>query len=341
VAATPINDAGNKSTTPPRWIAAGARRDDGQDAWVLGPNLLVITRNGGGRWSRLSLPVEADTVRAAAVLPNKVVAIARSHATEGVGIDTRTRQGWERQTVRLGMPVGNAEIVDDHGTLVGAIIDKQTSAQFSEARWLSAPAAGVGWRMHAAPAASSVSDLDGTLWLVGGTAHSLVYRSTDDGASWTKIAIPASPKLSRSRTLSPAEAGPRGPVLVATGGRLSELIVGSSSAGTPFDNGPILRLGGYGVDGNISTASGVLWAMSPRRKIARVALKGNRVTVVQAHGLPANSSTSIYAVSARRALAFQSGDGCSHNKKNCREQQGIFATDDGGRSWRPAPNPLG
>lgn len=333
------------TSSGPPYIAAGARRDAGADGWVLGSRSLAVTRNGGRSWTELPLPATAPSIVDVSVLSRKTVAVVASRSADTLRIavlaDDASR--WQEQRVSVDMPVGSAQVVAQGGHLAGVMVTGEAGSNWSWGSWLRTPEAGVSWHAQRAPVGGQVTDMGGTLWLVGGVADASVYTSGDDGSTWQKVSLPMTPLGGAPAAFGPVQEDVKHLVVTATTTHSTEVITGASGAsGWQWTAGPVLSLGGEygtGAPAVTSVAGGVLWVLSPANEMARVTLATGHVTTVKAVGLPANGTIELHATSGTSAWATYATQVCHGGKRNCASVTGIAATADGGATWDIIRNP--
>lgn len=330
------------------FVAGGARADDGLDGWVLGTDVVSITRDGGASWERLALPQlgRSSGVADVSVLPGEVVIVVGNDANETATVyidkSSSPRCRWRRLTaVAVLGGVAHAEVVDANGVLQGVMITAATGSAFSSGVFLGTPDAGRSWRLHRAPVGGVVTVANG-LWLVGGVTNEDVYLSRDGGARWQPVHIPVT--LAGMVGFGPVASDGDQAVLTATAGSTTQVVTGDPVASRwSWTAGPVLRLGGQyggGAAALSSLAEGVLWVISPTDRVARVVLSRGRVSEASGNGLPFNGSLSLYAMSDRAAWAVYSSFSCSYPKSGCPQIQGLLRTADGGRQWSVMRDPL-
>ncbi|MHB8246617.1 MAG: beta propeller repeat protein [Acidimicrobiales bacterium] len=351
-ASSTTNAPSHRSTSPTpnhalSFVAAGARLDDGNDAWVLGKSSLAVTRNGGAQWTRLPLPTLPSGYRVidVSVLPTETVAVvANPGGYSSMEIDTiaRGQSRWQSTTVSAGTDVGAAEIIDSNGVLAGVMITQMGSSAVSAGVWLATPDAGKTWRVDRAPV-GGVATIASGVWLVGGVPNSSVYFRPDGGSGWERIRIPVT--IAGPVSYGPIYADGGRIVLTASAGTVTQVVTGSR--GGPiwrWRDGPVLRLGGKyggGAPALSSLADGILWVVSPVDRVGRVALTAGKISEAKGHGLPANGgSLALYAMGGQAAWAVFSSFSCSHPKSGCPATQGLLRTTDGGAVWKVMPDPL-
>ncbi|MGB6770530.1 MAG: hypothetical protein WBF51_00795 [Candidatus Dormiibacterota bacterium] len=344
---TPTVSPSITPAVPALYVAAGARVDAGQDQWVVSQSSLAVTRDGGGSWTHLPLPAKSSEIVAITVLPTETVAVTEVSPFASVTIDTMTvgETAWQPHTVNVaGGQVGTVQIVDSNGTLAGLMIVLTTSAQFSQGVWLGTPDGGKTWQTQPTPVGGTASAVAGGLWLVGGVLNQDVYLSSDSGASWDLISVPAT--VGSSVAYGPVQADESGVVLTATLANSGEtqVVTGSDSgSGWHWTDGPILSLGGQsgaGAPALSSVADGVLWIVSPVNEVGLVTLSSGRVSQVSASGLPSNGTLSLSAYNSQAAVATYSTYVCPAGKSGCTMEAGMVATTDGGQVWSPIADPF-
>ncbi len=104
-------------------LASGALADAPQNQWVLGSSALAVSRDGGTKWTQVPLPAPPNTVNGVAVLPSETIVLTGS-GTEDLGINvlSGTSASWQGQTVHLGLPIGESQLVEANGLPIGVMV---------------------------------------------------------------------------------------------------------------------------------------------------------------------------------------------------------------------------
>lgn len=335
------------STVPPNaspsFVLAGAGSGG---AWLLRRTSLEVTRDGGADWSALSPPTATEPITDVSVLGDRTVAVGskRGDTTLSVYIHEKGSSTWQARQLVLEAPMQSAEIVASSGSLVGIMVTEDGGNR-SAGEWIGTADDGATWEAHAAPVGGVVTDVSGSLWLVGGTSSTLVYTSPDGGHTWNRADLPAPSGAGASPAYGPVEPDGAGVVLTATtaGSGTVQLVEGSPSGGYfTWTEGPAIATGGQfgaGAPADSSFAAGTLWVLGPGTSVARVALATGHVSAAIPKGAPENGSIAVYATSSTSAWAVYSTYDCASGKSDCVAASGIVSTVDGGRSWAPVALP--
>jgi hypothetical protein len=162
--------------------------------WVARADRIGVTRDGGRSVTLLAtLPVPRDQVADVAVLPGLRGAVeVASVGLRGPAIFRSTDGGsrWSQLKVpALSGQSGSAQFVEDPSGVVELQVIDTTSSSFSAGEWFT-PLSDGTWGVHVEPAGGAVTRAGSALWLAGGNQNQSLYRSADNGATWTPVAAP-------------------------------------------------------------------------------------------------------------------------------------------------------
>lgn len=334
-------------------VASGTDRQDPENEWVLGSSGLAITRDGGRKWAKVTLPL-AD-VNDVAVLPSETIVLA-GNGSQSLSIDTLIsgQNAWTNRVIPLAasQQIGSSEIVDANGIPIGVMVTLQSSSQFSHGLWIATPDGGKTWQSHEAPVGGTVTSTSGDLWLVGGVINSLIFQSSNNGATWNAVTLPLQQPTGQTYALAPVYSAETGDsaVLTATvasssGSNYSSVVIltghQSGSQWTWKSVTTIKLKGSYGGGAGPATAysNGTFWILSPDQ-VARVNISTSQVSIVSPDGLPAATTLILSALNSQTAWISYSVVSCAATKRDCASTTGLSATIDGGEVWSPYPNPL-
>jgi len=164
----------------------------GGGGWALSNVGVQVTEDGGAKWGVLNSPIPATSVESVIVSGNSVWVAAVENSALVVEASNDSGGSWTSQVLpSLGLPVANVTLVGDGKSLVGAAFNFQSSSNFSNGGWLGYSNASNSWNYHSTPFGGSVTDINGTLWLVGGPINTQLAVSTNQGDSWTVRSIPS------------------------------------------------------------------------------------------------------------------------------------------------------
>jgi photosystem II stability/assembly factor-like uncharacterized protein len=324
--------------------------------WISDGTVLAWTADGGKAYTRArALPVALGTIWDVAVTegrlyvvappPDSTVAYPAPQVFEsGDGGSTWHRQALPAATTQY----GSAKFVISAHRVVALAVTDTTSSAFSQGEWYSHAVDGT-WTHHDAPSGGAASSTDGTQWLVGDAVDDTVYRTTDAGRSWRRVAVP-SQYHGTWVAYSPPEAFADGSLVLsatvpnAAGDHATLITYRSVNEG---DTWTLIAApttpGGYGggVAASSSVAGRSVWYVSPSgppgssddsSRVTRVATNG-AVTSVTAETLP-DQLTSLSALSDTEAIATVPGTSyCTTTLLVCGSSDTIVRTTDGGHTW--------
>lgn len=343
--AAPAQPAGPATGPTDQKRVTDARLVAGELGWATTPTGLFVTTDAGSRWRRWTLPVPPETVLAVALLsPTQALVASNTDTTVQVSSTGDAGATWKRSD--LGAVTGGpaaAEFGYEGGRVAGLLVKRASSTNFSLADWY-ATGDGATWARHDAPAAGHVSySGDGTLWLAGGPAQDQLFNSSDDGATWAEVALPANVPAGM-RALEAPTSRPDGlTVLPVTlgGDRTSQVVflttrdkgkswkeaaraqvAASVGAGTPIPSGP-------------AAAGNTLVVVAPDgSEVVRVPLTGGQARRIKPRGLR-KGVVGVRLTSEKVGWAKSESTTCSDDKTTCTTTSELLVTRDGGDTWQP------
>jgi hypothetical protein len=255
-----------------------------------------------------------------------------------VGSTTDGGVSWTTFRIEPGIQPGAVTLAADADTDV-VLVQETTGANFSSAIVYVGNAARSEWDRHDAPAAGELTlDSAGRLWLTGGVQHQQVWISEDLGQTWHEVGLPS---IGKSFTLAQPATLPDGTTLIGVtlnGPETAELYLKSSDAGRTWQQvGRIDDLGP--TEAGIALASAVVdskhWMVTTPAadQVLATASAGQDFSRVSATGLRPGIVAMSFATSSQGWAVTASGT-CGGNKADCTFDQSLFATNDGGRTWR-------
>jgi len=358
---------GSGSGPPSNPIVGGAGgegvRFGSGDGYYLTPTQLYVTNDGGKSLVPVSPPVSVSSLVSSiggVGLAGDAVLLAVTSSgpstttspdaapTLGITIYRSTDDGatWNSsQLSNVDQLPARYQFVTDGSHVVGLLVQATTSAQFSAGNWYSTSDDGATWTHDAIPSGGTVTDLSGTLWLVGGPLDDQLYISTDNGTSWTASSVP-SPSASDQPTpyaLSPPLLASDGNVIVVATEPYSEptqvKVYSSADNGNTWSAVGSTNLPaefGAGSGAAIGIAGNVLWLPVQKADGTNV-LTTFDVTSGSSQQIPMTGFngyiTDLQITKDQDALATIAFQGCASGKTGCTFASGLVVTSDGGHTW--------
>jgi len=301
--------------------------------WVITPDQLLLSHDGGVTLSPTEVPVPAGTVRAAHFLDARTGVVAAATG-DSITVAT-TRNGgrsWQTSTVPSATPspTGYSSLNVSFGDQThGAILAKTATSQaFSLGTIFVTADGGASWSPHPAPEAGvvQVEPGGGRIWLAGANLHS----STDQGQDWTQSELSLAGPVSAT-TVSPP-IGARLPVTVLVNEHTEVQLLTTTDDGRSWNQPTRLA-----VHGRTGTGVRLATASTPDGPIIYDTVAGHAYhpdgTDLQPSGLPDGIQTVTFARNSRNGWALASHGTCTNNKQNCTYQHDLLTTTDGGHTW--------
>ena len=301
--------------------------------WVLTPDQLLISQDGGRTFSAVDVPIPAGTARAAYfATPETGVVTASSGQSLTVARTTDGGRAWRTTTVpgAAATPAGysslNMSFGDDaHGAVLARAA---TSQAFSLATIFITTDGGTSWSAHPAPEAGVVHvEPGGRIWLAGTTLN----NSTDQGRHWTLSTLALAGPVT-SATISPPIAATL-PVTVLVDDRAEVQLLTTTDGGRSW--GEPTRLPVHG-----KTGPGVRLAVTntPSGPVVYDTIAGHAYRQTGADLRPSGLTDGIQTVTFisnnHAGWALASHGTCNTNKRSCSYRHNLLATTDGGTTWR-------
>jgi len=301
--------------------------------WVLTPDRLLVSQDGGATLTPLDVPVPAGEVRAAYFVDASTGTVAAA-AGESVTVAT-TRNGgrsWRTTTVRgpAVSPAGYSSLTISFGDGAhGAIAARAATSQaFSLGTIFATTDGGANWSARQAPEAGVVRvEPGGRIWLAGATLHS----STDQGQNWARSELALAGPVTAA-AVTPPLAGTV-PVTVLTGERTEVQLLTTTDDGRTWGQPARLPIHGR-------TGPGVRLAVAntPAGPVVYDNVAGHAYrrdgTDLRPSGLTEGVQTVTFAAGGQHGWALASHGTCAADKQNCRYTHILLATTDGGATWR-------
>jgi len=303
--------------------------------WVLTPDQLFTSHDGGHTFSAVDVPIPAGTARAAHfATPETGIVTASSGQSLTMARTTDGGRTWRTTAVsgaapaRAGYSSLNISFGDD---AYGAVLARAATSQaFSLATIFITTDGGTSWSAHPAPEAGVVRvEPGGRIWLAGATLNS----STDHGRHWSPSALALAGPVTAA-TVSPPTATTL-PVTVLVGDRTEVQLLTTTGGGHSW--GDPTRLPVHG-----RTGPGVRLAVTdtPSGPVVYDTVAGHAYrqtgTDLRPSGLTDGVQSVTFTSDNRTGWALAGHGTCGANKRNCSYHHNLLVTTDGGATWRTA-----
>jgi len=305
--------------------------------WVLTPDELLVSNDGGGAFTPLDVPAPAGAVRAAFFADERTGTVA-AVAGDAITVATTTDQGRTWRTKRVtdpaASPAGYSSLSmsfgdESHGAIAARVA---TSQAFSLATVLVTADGGRSWAARPAPEAGIVGvEPGGRIWLAGSALHT----STDQAQTWTRsgLAIAGQPA---AITVTPPAAGTLPVTVLASGpagDRTEVQLLTTSDGGLTWgrpDRVPVRGVAGPGVPLAVADTPGGPVVYD---NVAGHAYRRDG-TDLRPTGLADGIRSVTFAAGGDHGWALAGHGGCLDGKQDCWYQHHLLATTDGGATWR-------
>lgn len=315
--------------------------------WVLTPDRLLLTQDGGRTFSAAAVPVPATDARAAyfrddhvgyvVAASGNVLTVARTSDggrswQVGAARDTAAPLGSRTEYGRLRMSFGD----QTHGAVLA---QTSASAMSSTATLFATEDGGASWSARSAPANGEIrTEPGGRIWLAGGVVGDQLYSSPDLGRHWSSATVDVGGQVSAKAVSPPV--GDVLPVTVVTSadtGQTQVALLTSADGGRSWRGGDRVAVQGrtgagvrvpVGFTGHgplvLDTAGG--HAYLPHRA-------GTAAADLRPAGLPEGSDAVTFAPDGLSGWVLAVYGKCAHGKSECTLYHALLATSDGGTTW--------
>jgi hypothetical protein len=301
--------------------------------WVLTPDALLFTHDGGVTFDTAALPLPAGPARSAYFrdAANGVVAAVDGDSV----VVARTADGgrsWSTGKVHdpSVSPTGYSTIAMSFGDKVdGAILARTATSQaFSMATLFATADGGVSWSSQPAPEAGQLSvEPGGRTWVAGQTLDA----TTDQGRTWVRAQVPLD-GTATATTLS-APIGAQLPVTVVDGDQTSVQLFTSKDQGRTWDSPVRTRVQaktGPGVRLPVaSTGTGLVIFDT----VGGHAYRAQNGTDLHPSGLPDGVTSATFAGGGDAGWALAAYGNCANGKQDCTMHHELVGTTNAGASW--------
>lgn len=354
----------------PTAVPQPLRVDDGQlvsdqTGWVRSGSELYITTNAGASWRRVDLPADPPAGRVVALSGPEhfmTLGLAKGHLslfeTDDGGAKWReTPLAPNRQLAAYEFGPGSirADLETSGTSSAGALVSVGLTDSYHSVYF--ATREGRTWTHHDAPGGRDgpgcrgmALATDGTAWLAcGGVVSERLYRTTDEGATWTPISLSvAGVPAGGTVAISAPRAFRGGPVILplttaSPDGTGSARFFVSRDGGQSFSEAARVALEtgiGAGVAAPAAVVAPDFWVVAEPSGSRLYTFTGSaRPTVVSPNGLSQGVDSISFATPSKgwAVTTTRTCDQTAPNGKgiNCTNRSGIVATGDGGENWEP------
>ena len=305
--------------------------------WVLTPDELLVSDDGGGTFSPVDVPAPAGAVRAAFFVDERSGAVAAA-AGGSITVATTTDQGRTWRTKRVTDPAANPAGYsslslsfgdESHGAIAARVA---TSQAFSLATVLVTSDGGRSWAAHPAPEAGVVNvEPGGRIWLAGSALHT----STDHARTWTRSELALSGQPAAVAVTPPAAGTLPATVLASgpAGDRTEVQLLTTNDGGLTWgrpDRVPVRGVAGPGVRLAVANLPGGPVVYD---NVAGHAYRRDG-TDLRPTGLADGIQSVTFAAGGDHGWALAGHGSCLNGKQDCSYQHHLLATTDGGAAWR-------
>lgn len=311
--------------------------------WVLTPDQLLLTQDGGRTFSAAAPPVPASAARAAYFRDSRDGYVVASSG--GALTVARTSDGgrsWQVGTARdaaapqseygrLRVSFGD----QTHGVILA---QTSTSAMSSAATMFATEDGGASWSARSAPANGEIRMANGLTWLAGGVVGDRLYSSPDLGRHWTSATVDVGGQAAAT-AVSPPVGGVL-PVTVVTSadtGQTEVALLTSADGGRSWRGGGRVAVQGRtgaGVRVPVGfTGRGPLVLDTAGRHAYQAHQAGGAAADLRPAGLPEGSDAVTFASDGLSGWVLGVYGKCANGKTNCTLYHALSATSDGGTTW--------
>jgi hypothetical protein len=302
--------------------------------WVLTPDQLLVTHDGGTSFTPVSVPVPAGTVRAVQFRDDQNGVAA---AASGTGVTVaRTSDGgrtWRSQAIRdtAASPAGYSGVAVSFGDAAnGAILARTaTSPAFSVGTLFATTDGGVSWAARRAPEAGQVTvDPGGRTWLAGDALD----VTTDQGRSWTRARLQLAVTGGAVTVSTPV--GGKLPVTVVAGGQTEVEVLTTADGGRTWGQASRVRVRARTGPGARVPVAGTASGLVVFDTVAGHAYRAGSGVEIGPSGLPDGVDAVSFASGGQTGWALAVYGTCAHGKQACVLHHDLVGSTDGGLTWQ-------
>jgi hypothetical protein len=324
--------------------------DTAGHAWArTGNTTVALTHDSGQSWQSVNLPAPAAAGHSVTVQGDLIAAVTSSGAGLAVQRSTDAGASWQSTPLSGGdlADVSTDLAVSTDGQHVAVLAQIPGGSATQGGGELYVGGAQGGLTMRSAPVGGEITWLGDQLLLTGGTLHAQLYRSSDDGATWTQQSVDGT--LASRFNVSPTVSGIGAPVPAGTAGTVlvpltvhtgagAAVVVYSSTDGTHFAKGARVGLAGQlgaGVTAVVSAAGPTGYVVVDPSSNALHVVHGTTQSTIAPTGLTGPIDALTFSDAQHGVAEVAQPTGCA-SKAACTTTEVSFHTADGGRTWQPA-----
>jgi hypothetical protein len=303
--------------------------------WVLTPDELLLTRDGGATFTATDLHLKAGQARAAYFRDETHGLVASASAAGAITVERTSDAGRTWQSSTLVDPAGNT---GEYSAITVAFNDKDHGAFV--ARTASSPAFSLGtlfattdggatWSVNPAPEAGQVSvDTAGRIW-VAGTALNV---TGDQGRSWTPAKLDLAGPAESVAVSAPV--GDTVPVTLVSSGKTHVELLTTTDQGRTWGQPiqlPVQAKTGPGVRLPVAGGGNGLVVFDAQ---GGHVYRGKDGADLRPSGLPDGVRSATFAAGGKAGWALATYGTCRNGKQDCVLHNDLMTTTDSGTNWR-------
>ena len=313
--------------------------------WALTTAGLELTANGGTSFSLVRSPIPVLNIDDVVVNGTHVSLAGVINSSPIVKSSSDFGASWKSVNLPVGEAnAGGAQFVTQGGIIVGMLVTDVTSSNFSNGEWYATSDGGLRWTHHLLPAGGVITSAGGDLWLAAGPQFASVYRSTNLGLTWSKVAIPAATSANGEALSVPGQLKNGSVLLVATKpnvGNASTFAVTVYLSSNKGETWKVLAQTSFvgqissGVTAAAAVSDDTIWIGAPTdQSLILISSTGAISSTSSITGVFAGGSiNSIIPTGSSSAWVTTMKGECPAGKTSCSEIGVLIRTVDSGKSW--------
>ena len=313
--------------------------------WALTTAGLELTANRGASFSLVQTPVPVVNVDDVALSGSHVSIAGVINSSPFFEISSNSGGTWKSVPLPPGESnAGRAQFVTEGGVILGMLVTDVTSSNFSDGEWYATPNGGATWRHYSLPSGGVITSVGRNLWLAAGPRFTSLYRSTNFGATWSKVVLPKAASTHGQALSLPGQLKNGNVVLVATRPTDSNAATFGVAIFISRDNGinwsGLARTTFTGqINSGVTVASAVsaktIWlGESTDQGLVLISSLGKASSTIRIAGVFSNGSiSSIIPTGNSSAWITTMKSECLSDKTSCSDTGGLISTVNAGRTW--------